>query len=144
MSNLPVVRVVLVGSLMSQDMRKGCIPREDEIIKFQFSKKIQEKILEEYNISRIFCASDGPLATADDGVVKYRSAHIPYADSELVVRHSGHSTQSNPITIAEVRRILLEHLAHLTPGVPETGDMNKQNITRIGGEYQPTTPPVHP
>ncbi|QHM91735.1 esterase/lipase family protein [Acetobacter pasteurianus] len=87
---------------------------------------------------------DGPLATADDGVVKYRSAHISYADSELVVRHSGHSTQSNPITIAEVRRILLEHLAHLTPGVPETGDMNKQNITRIGGEYQPTTPPVHP
>ncbi|WP_124306565.1 histidine phosphatase family protein [Acetobacter pasteurianus] len=58
MSNLPVVRVVLVGSLMSQDVRKGCIPREDEIIKFQFSKEIQEKILEEYNISRIFCASD--------------------------------------------------------------------------------------
>ncbi|WP_174714360.1 histidine phosphatase family protein [Acetobacter pasteurianus] len=58
MSNLPVVRVVLVGSLMSQDVRKGYIPREDEIIKFQFSKEIQEKILEEYNISQIFCASD--------------------------------------------------------------------------------------
>ncbi|NHO34018.1 esterase/lipase family protein [Acetobacter fallax] len=53
---------------------------------------------------------DGPLKNADDGVVSYESAHIPDVDSELVVRHSGHSTQSDPITIAEVRRILLEQI----------------------------------
>lgn len=58
MSNLPVVRVVLVGSLVSQDVRKGYIPREDEIIKFQISKEIQEKVLEKYKIARIFCAPD--------------------------------------------------------------------------------------
>lgn len=44
-----------------------------------------------------------------DGVVKYASAHIAGVESELVVR-SGHSCQSNPTSIEEVRRILLEHL----------------------------------
>ena len=44
-----------------------------------------------------------------DGVVSYSSAHIENVASELVV-HSGHSTQSEPKTIEEVRRILLKHL----------------------------------
>jgi len=39
--------------------------------------------------------------------VAYKSAHIDGVESELVVRHSSHSTQSNPRTIDEVRRILL-------------------------------------
>ena len=45
----------------------------------------------------------------DDGVVKYTSAHLEGVASELVVP-SAHSCQDNPITIEEVRRILLEHL----------------------------------
>jgi len=53
---------------------------------------------------------NGPLNTRDDGVVKYSSAHLDGVDSELVV-NSGHSTQANPVTIGEVRRILLEQLA---------------------------------
>ncbi|MBW2295434.1 MAG: alpha/beta fold hydrolase [Deltaproteobacteria bacterium] len=44
-----------------------------------------------------------------DGVVKYKSAHIGGVDSELVV-DSGHSCQSEPLVIAELRRILLVHL----------------------------------
>jgi len=44
-----------------------------------------------------------------DGVVKYTSAHVDYAESEFIVR-SGHSCQANPLTIEEVRRILLENL----------------------------------
>ena len=48
-----------------------------------------------------------------DGVVKYTSAHVDYAESEFIVR-SGHSCQSNPATIEEVRRILLEHLHALS------------------------------
>jgi pimeloyl-ACP methyl ester carboxylesterase len=44
-----------------------------------------------------------------DGVVKYTSAHVDYAESEFIVR-SGHSCQGNPLTIEEVRRILLENL----------------------------------
>ncbi|MFT9387887.1 esterase/lipase family protein, partial [Acetobacter sp.] len=88
---------------------------------------------------------DGPLATADDGVVAYRSAHIAGARSELVVRHSDHSTQANPITIAEVRRILLEQLAREQPGAAENrGDTDKRNITRIGGEYTLPAQPAPP
>jgi pimeloyl-ACP methyl ester carboxylesterase len=49
-----------------------------------------------------------------DGVVQYTSAHVDYAESEFIVR-SGHSCQMNPLTIEEVRRILLKNL-----GVTET------------------------
>ena len=51
---------------------------------------------------------DEPLEIAGDGVVKYRSAHMENADSELIVR-SGHSVQGNPAAIEEIRRILLEY-----------------------------------
>ena len=60
--------------------------------------------------SIIAVEGDGPVETGDDGVVSYQSAHIPEARSELVVR-SGHSVQSDPHTVTEVRRILLLHLA---------------------------------
>ena len=45
----------------------------------------------------------------DDGVVKYQSAHVDGVESEVIVQ-SSHSAQANPHTVAEVRRILLEHL----------------------------------
>jgi len=49
-----------------------------------------------------------------DGVVTYTSAHVDYAESEFIVR-SFHSCQGNPLTIEEVRRILLEHLGRMGP-----------------------------
>jgi len=55
---------------------------------------------------------DGPVEEGDDGVVKYRSAHVDGVASELVV-HSGHSTQSEPETIQEMDRILRLHVAEL-------------------------------
>ena len=64
--------------------------------------------------SIIAVEGDGPVETGDDGVVSYQSAHIPEAASELVVR-AGHSVQSDPRTVAEVRRILLLHLATACP-----------------------------
>jgi pimeloyl-ACP methyl ester carboxylesterase len=54
----------------------------------------------------------GPVADGDDGVVAYESAHLPSAESEIVVR-SPHSAQGHPRTILEVRRILREHLADI-------------------------------
>ena len=60
--------------------------------------------------SIIAVRGDGPVESGGDGVVKYASAHIEEAQSELVVR-SGHSCQADPRTIAEVRRILLLHAA---------------------------------
>ncbi len=59
--------------------------------------------------SIIAVKGNGPVESGEDGVVAYSSAHLPEAESELVVR-SGHSNQSNPQAIAEVRRILLLHL----------------------------------
>jgi triacylglycerol esterase/lipase EstA (alpha/beta hydrolase family) len=59
--------------------------------------------------SIIAVQSNEPVESSGDGVVAYASAHLPEAASELVVR-SGHSNQSNPQTIAEIRRILLLHL----------------------------------
>jgi hypothetical protein len=52
---------------------------------------------------------DAPKEKWNDGVVEYKSAHIDGVASELIV-HSGHSTQDEPATIEEVRRILIEHL----------------------------------
>jgi triacylglycerol esterase/lipase EstA (alpha/beta hydrolase family) len=52
---------------------------------------------------------DDPKEKWNDGLVAYRSAHLDGVASELIV-YSGHSTQSEPQTIEEVRRILLENL----------------------------------
>ncbi len=58
--------------------------------------------------SIIAVSGDGPVEEGSDGVVRWSSAHLPDVESEVVV-HSGHSTQSEPATIEEVRRILYEH-----------------------------------
>ena len=56
-----------------------------------------------------------PPPNGADGVVKYTSAHVDYAESEFIVR-SDHSCQGNPLTIEEVRRILLENLGEAKSG----------------------------
>jgi pimeloyl-ACP methyl ester carboxylesterase len=60
--------------------------------------------------SIIAVRDDGPFEKGTDGVVRYESAHIDGAESELIVR-SGHSAQGRPETIQEIRRILIEHAA---------------------------------
>ena len=60
--------------------------------------------------SIIAVAGNGPVEGSDDGVVEYSSSHLDGVDSEYIVR-STHSTQSNPYTIEDVRRILLLHAA---------------------------------
>jgi pimeloyl-ACP methyl ester carboxylesterase len=55
----------------------------------------------------------GPIATTSDGVVSYRSAHLDGVASERVVRSHDHGVQKDLEAIAEVRRILLEHLNSL-------------------------------
>ncbi|MDJ0865382.1 MAG: alpha/beta fold hydrolase [Myxococcota bacterium] len=53
---------------------------------------------------------DPPPEGQHDGVVEFEAARVDGVESELVVFRSGHSTQSDPRTIQEVRRILLQHL----------------------------------
>lgn len=60
--------------------------------------------------SIISVSGEGLLKDRNDGVVDYSSAHLDGVESELVVT-SGHSTQANPPTIEEVRRILRLHVA---------------------------------
>lgn len=59
--------------------------------------------------SIIAVQGEGPPEEGGDGVVKYSSAHIDGVASEKIVR-SSHSTQGNPETIQEVKRILFERL----------------------------------
>lgn len=51
---------------------------------------------------------EAPKEQWNDGVVEYASAHLGGMESEFIV-HSGHSCQGHPLTIEEVRRILIEH-----------------------------------
>lgn len=51
----------------------------------------------------------GPAEKGTDGFVAYSSSHLDGAESELIVP-SGHNAQRNAQAVAEVRRILLEHL----------------------------------
>ena len=64
--------------------------------------------------SIIAVLGDGPYEEGDDGIVEFQSAHLEGVASEYVVR-SGHSTQSHPLTIREVRRILHDHDAASGP-----------------------------
>jgi len=64
--------------------------------------------------SIIAVQGDGPVEEGDDGIVKYSSAHIDGVASEKIVR-SSHSTQGNPETIQEIKRILFERLKPLEP-----------------------------
>ncbi len=58
------------------------------------------------------------LVDSDDGLVPYRSAHLPGAQSEKVII-SGHSVQQSAAAILEIQRILREDMAlreaHLQP-----------------------------
>ena len=53
-----------------------------------------------------------PREQWNDGVVEYKSAHLEGLESEFILE-TGHSCQGHPLTIEEVRRILLEHLKEL-------------------------------
>jgi len=49
------------------------------------------------------------LDDSDDGLVPYRSAHLPGAQSEKVII-SGHSVQQNAAAILEIQRILKDDM----------------------------------
>jgi len=84
--------------------------------------------------SIIAVAGNGPVEGSDDGVVEYSSSHLDEVDSEYIVR-STHSTQSNPYTIEEVRRILLLHAAEVCARIacdrpPAQSPTGMQALTR--------------
>jgi pimeloyl-ACP methyl ester carboxylesterase len=60
--------------------------------------------------------ANGPLQSSTDGVVPYRSSHLESAKSEYVVPAS-HFLQDDPRTIAELKRILVEHSTAAGPEI---------------------------
>jgi pimeloyl-ACP methyl ester carboxylesterase len=58
--------------------------------------------------SIIAVRGEGDFTQGKDGMVAYASAHVPYVESECIIR-SGHTCLSKPATIEEVRRILRLH-----------------------------------
>jgi hypothetical protein len=91
--------------------------------------------------SIIAVEGDGPVEQGDDGVVKYSAAHIEPVESELVVK-SSHSTQGNPHTIEEVRRILLLHAGVKTgargpAAAPMTAEDRGRERSRVTPADQP-------
>jgi hypothetical protein len=55
----------------------------------------------------------GKLTEGTDGIVSQESAHVDDAESELVVPADHTTVHAHPLSVLEVRRILLEHLAEL-------------------------------
>ncbi|MGQ9504928.1 MAG: esterase/lipase family protein [Thermogutta sp.] len=55
----------------------------------------------------------GRLTGTSDGVISWESAHSDKADSEISVPAEHTAIQSHPLTILEVKRILLEHLREI-------------------------------
>lgn len=88
----------------------------------------------------------GSVAGGSDGVVSYTSAHLDDAVSELKVQADHLSVHRHPLSILEVRRILLEHLADLDsfPRQPRglestvmTGAAAPQPFIVAGGSEKP-------
>jgi hypothetical protein len=68
-----------------------------------------------------------PPEGQNDGSVTFEASRIDGADSEFVVFNSVHSTQSDPLTIQEVRRILLDALARSARRVGESGRFSRSD-----------------
>ena len=59
-----------------------------------------------------------------DGLVSYASAHREDVESEIIVRAAHTDAHRHPLTILELRRILLEHLRETDAGhVITIGDL---------------------
>lgn len=61
----------------------------------------------------------GVLHEEGDGVVPYISAHLDDVESEITVAADHMNVHRHPLSVLEVRRILLEHLEELNRGPPQ-------------------------
>jgi hypothetical protein len=75
-----------------------------------------------------------------DGIVAVSSAHLDNVDSEIVVNADHSKVHAHPLTVLEVRRILLEHLGQL-PGPPPS-PLERLPWTAEGTPAGPPLPPV--
>lgn len=81
---------------------------DDNFVRAAADIPISQNVRYHSVIARV--SADGALEDADDGLVPYRSAHLPKAISEKVIV-SGHSVQESASAVLEVRRILHRDLS---------------------------------
>ena len=65
-------------------------------------------------------APTAQITDSSDGIVPYRSSHLEGAVSEKLIE-GGHSIQSSPAAVLELRRILRLHLEKI-------GDVTSQSV----------------
>ena len=77
-----------------------------------------------------------PIDQGSDGVVPYRSSHLDWASTELVVP-GDHSCQDTPETIRELRRILYRHIGKVAREInpPPPGETPAES-TRFRGKVE--------
>jgi hypothetical protein len=78
-----------------------------------------------------------------DGIVPYRSAHLPDADSERVVTADHFHVHHHPLAILEVRRILLEHLREVAAeesGIVPVSGVEGRSCTAESAEKRSDSP----
>jgi pimeloyl-ACP methyl ester carboxylesterase len=85
----------------------------------------------------------GRIAGEGDGVVSVASAHLDQVDSEITINADHTTIHSHPLSVLEVHRILLAHLAEVDrppqqgwPRVPMTA------AAPPGGQWAPQRPPT--
>ena len=78
----------------------------------RFLQALDQRPIEVPHNSIIGDRGRGDSPNSSDGVVSYESAHLATAESELIVP-SGHGAFSHPAAIAELKRILHQHVNSL-------------------------------
>ena len=81
-------------------------------------------------------------ATVVDGVVSFASSHVEGVASEVVVESDHMDLTRHPLSVLEVRRILLTHLAELDG--PPRSPLERPPMTAGVSGQQPFVPGVSP
>ncbi len=81
----------------------------------------------------------GRVVGEGDGVVSYASAHLDTAESEIVVNADHTTVHSHPLSVLEVHRILLAHLAEVDRQAP-----NYWKRPPMTAQASPGAPPYAP
>jgi hypothetical protein len=90
----------------------------------------------------------GKFVGEGDGVVAYSSAHLDHVDSEIVVNADHTTVHSHPLSVLEVHRILLAHLAdvdrRLRPDMWQRAPMTAQVPGNHWSPDRPVGPSTYP
>jgi pimeloyl-ACP methyl ester carboxylesterase len=83
----------------------------------------------------------GRVVGEGDGVVSFTSAHLENVDSEIVVNADHTTIHSHPLSVLEVHRILLAHLAEVDR--PQSPTWQRMPMTAsTAGAWGPQRPPA--